>query len=235
MKKSFLHPFQFLIALLVVTLSICHFQTAYAQAVTPAFESEIKAFEKQDSLTPPTKGGIVLWGSSTFRLWKTALEDLKGYPVTNRGFGGSQTEHAILHFERAVLPLAPKLLLIYEGDNDLSTGKKTPEKVLEDFKTLVALVHSKLPQTRIAFMSIRPSLAREALFAEQVRANELVRKYCRKNKKRLDFVNARPLLLDANSKPNGDLLIADKLHLNAKGYEIWTKVTREYLGKVWKK
>lgn len=234
MKKSFLHAFRFLIALLMVTLSICHFQTAYAQAVTPPFESEIKAFEKQDSLTPPTKGGIVLWGSSTFRLWKTALEDLKGYPVTNRGFGGSQTEHAILHFERAVLPLAPKLLLIYEGDNDLSTGKKTPEKVLEDFKTLVALVHSKLPQTRIAFMSIRPSLAREALFAEQVRANELVRKYCRKNKKRLDFVNARPLLLDANGKPNGDLLIADKLHLNAKGYEIWTKVTREYLGKAWK-
>ncbi len=234
MKKVFLNPFQFVIALFAVMLCVFYLQPAYAQAVAPPFESEIRAFEKQDSLMPPTKDGIVLWGSSTFRLWKTAIEDLKGYPVTNRGFGGSQMEHAILHFERAVLPLAPKLLLIYEGDNDISTGKKTPEKVLEDFKTLVALVHSKLPQTRIAFMSIRPSLARETLFAEQVKANELVRKYCRKNKKRLDFVNARPLLLDANGKPNGDLLIADKLHLNAKGYEIWTKVTREYLGKVWK-
>ncbi|MFN8357038.1 MAG: GDSL-type esterase/lipase family protein [Spirosomataceae bacterium] len=209
------------------------FSPVLAQTTAP-FDNEIKAFEKQDSLTPPSKGGIVLWGSSTFRLWKTAIEDLSGYPVTNRGFGGSQTEHAILYFERAVLPLAPKLLLIYEGDNDLSS-KKTPEKVFEDFQTLVKLVHEKLPKTRIAFCSIRPSLARETLMPEQEKVNAWVQKYCKKHKKYLDYVNIRPLLLDANGKPNGDLLITDKLHLNAKGYEIWTKATREYLVKVWKK
>jgi hypothetical protein len=36
----------------------------------------------------PAPGGILMVGSSIFRKWTTAADDLAPLPVTNRGFGG---------------------------------------------------------------------------------------------------------------------------------------------------
>ena len=41
---------------------------------------------------------------------------------------------AIYYFDRVVVPLAPSWILLYEGDNDLSNGKKSPEQVFADYK-----------------------------------------------------------------------------------------------------
>ncbi|MBL7809405.1 MAG: hypothetical protein JNN28_16420, partial [Saprospiraceae bacterium] len=84
------------------------------------FEAEIRAFEKQDSLHKPAPGQVLLYGSSTMRLWTTFQADLPGVQVLNRGFGGSEMEDAIYFFERVVVPLRPSLILLYEGDNDLA-------------------------------------------------------------------------------------------------------------------
>jgi hypothetical protein len=109
------------------------------------FEPEIRAFEHLDSIGHPATGQILLYGSSTMRLWHTFSQDLEGYNVVNRGFGGSEMSDAIHFFDRVVLPLQPSLILLYEGDNDLSNSKKTPEQVLEDFKTFMSMVEEKLP------------------------------------------------------------------------------------------
>jgi lysophospholipase L1-like esterase len=38
-------------------------------------------------------------------------------------------------------------------------------------------------------------------------------------------------LLTPEGRPNGDYLVEDKLHLNAKGYEVWTREIRDFLKK----
>lgn len=201
-------------------------------AQTPLlFEAEIHALERLDSIEKPAKGQILLYGSSTMRLWKSYKKDLDGYKVANRGFGGSQMSDAVYYFDRVVLPLAPSWVLLYEGDNDLSNGKKPPEQVLRDFETFMQLVEQKLPGTKVAIYSLRPSIARENLMPEQRKLNKLFKKYCRKHRKRAFFIDAYDLLLTSAGKPNADYLDADTLHLNAKGYEVWAKVTRDFLKK----
>jgi len=93
------------------------------------FEPEIRTFESLDSAEHPATGQILLYGSSTMRLWKTFSQDLTGFNMVNRGFGGSEMSDAIYFFDRVVVPLQPSLILLYEGDNDISNGKKTPEQV----------------------------------------------------------------------------------------------------------
>jgi lysophospholipase L1-like esterase len=207
---------------------------SWAGAQTLArLETEIRAFEKQDSLLPLTQGEIVLWGSSTFKYWKTVHADLAGYPVTNRGFGGSQMEDAILYFDRIVIPRHPKLILIYEGENDLAVGQKAPKRVLDDFKTLLGKIRAQLPETKVAIYSIKPCVKRVDQLPLQQRMNAIFRKYCRKHKRWLSYIDtAGPLLVDG--KPTLTYLVADQLHLNEKGYAIWANVTREFLGKNWK-
>ena len=197
-----------------------------------AFESEIRAFEHLDSMEPTAQGQILLYGSSTMRLWKTFARDLDPFPVINRGFGGSQMSDAVFFFNRVVLPRAPDWILLYEGDNDISNGKKTPEQVLADFKTFIQLVEQKLPQTKVAIFSLRPSIARQSLMPQQRKLNRLFKKYCRKHRKRAYFIDVYDRLLTPDGKPNPDYLDADTLHLNARGYAVWAKATRDFLQKM---
>lgn len=197
----------------------------------PPFEAEIRVFERLDSIEKPAKGQILLYGSSTMRLWKSYKTDLAGYQVVNRGFGGSQMSDAIYYFDRVVLPLAPSWILLYEGDNDISNGKKTPGQVLKDFETFMRLVEQKLPGTKVAIYTLRPSVAREELMPKQRDLNKLFKKYCKKHRKRAFFIDVYDLLLTPAGKPNPDFLDTDTLHLNAKGYELWAKVTRDFLKK----
>ncbi len=201
-----------------------------AQTQQP-FEADIRAFERLDSIEKPATGQILLYGSSTMRMWATYKADLAGYQVLNRGFGGSQMSDAVYYFDRVVVPLAPSWILLYEGDNDLSNGKKTPAQVMADFQQFMLLVKQKLPKTKVAIYTLRPSLARENLMPEQRQLNALFQKYCRKHRKKAYFIDAYNLLLTPAGKPNGDLLATDKLHLNAQGYAVWTRITRDFLKK----
>lgn len=209
---------------LLIVLSFA-FQLLNAQTTPLPFEPEIRVFEKQDSLNPPVKGQIVLYGSSTMRFWKTYQEDLAQYMVVNRGFGGSQTPDAIRYFDRAILPLQPAWILFYEGDNDLASGEKTAETVFEDFKTFVALVKEKLPKTKIAVYTLRPSVLREARLPEQQKLNALFEAYCKEHRRKVYLINVFQQLLTPEGRPNGNYLVSDNLHMNAQGYAVWTKNT----------
>lgn len=197
------------------------------------FEPEIRAFERLDSLEKPATGQILLYGSSSMRLWNNYAQDLAGYRVVNRGFGGSEMSDAIYFFDRVVLPLRPSLILLYEGDNDISNGKKTPKQIYEDFKTFMALVEAKLPDTKVAVYSLRPSIAREKTMPQQREVNAAFKKYCRKHSKKAFYIDVFDALCTSSGQPNAEYLVGDMLHLNDKGYAVWTKATRDFLkGKI---
>jgi hypothetical protein len=54
------------------------------------WDEVIRQFEANDRTTPPEMGGLLLVGSSSFRMWQSAANDLPEKTVINRGFGGSQ-------------------------------------------------------------------------------------------------------------------------------------------------
>lgn len=196
------------------------------------FISEIIAFEKQDSVSMPAKGRILLAGSSTFRLWVSAKEDLAEFPIINRGFGGSQMSDLNFYFDRIVAKYAPKMILVYEGDNDLASGE-SPESVFEDFKIFAEKVKTQLPNTKVGFCSIRPSLARVNILKKQKQANEMIQAYCKRTKG-FYYIDIQKEFYLKNGELMPDVFVSDKLHMNRKGYEIWVKETRKFLKKRFK-
>ncbi len=193
------------------------------------WEADISAFEAADKTNPPPQGAVLFVGSSSIRLWKTLAADFPDHPVINRGFGGSQLIDSVTFADRIVLPCQPKMILLYAGDNDIA-AKKTPSQVLTDFRLFAQKVHQKLPETRIGFIAIKPSLARWSLIEPIKEANRLVKVYCQENE-RLLFIDVFPLMLDADGQPRSDLLAADGLHLNRKGYELWMALIKPHLPK----
>jgi lysophospholipase L1-like esterase len=196
------------------------------------FVSEIKNFETQDSLLMPVKGQILLVGSSTFRFWVTSKNDLVGYPTINRGFGGSQMSDVNYYFDKIVAKYEPKLILVYEGDNDLAAGE-SPESILGDFKMFTQKVQTQLPKTMVGYCSIRPSIARFNIRDKQIQTNKLIRNFCKKSPK-FYFIDVDKDYFLPNGELMTDIFVADKLHLNQRGYEIWTNATRKFLKKRFK-
>lgn len=193
------------------------------------WEKEIAAFEVSDRKSSPPKNPILFVGSSTFRKWITLSEDFSGLPVLNRGFGGSNFPDLIHFFDRLVLPYAPKTVVVYEGDNDLAQGHP-PAQVLADWQIFANKVRSSFPDTRVIFISIKPSLKREALLPVQNQANAAIRADIG-NRENMIFLDIVPAMLDPSGRPAEKLLSSDKLHMSPAGYVLW----REKLGPLLRK
>lgn len=186
----------------------------------------MEAFATEDRESPPPRGGIVFVGSSSIRLWDLS-SSFPGLAVVNRGFGGSQIADAVRHVDLLVLKHRPATVVLYAGDNDLSAGR-TPAEVLADYASFVAKVHAALPRTRIAFVGIKPSIARWTMVAQVREANALIRATSDKDD-RLGFIDVDGPMLGYDGRPRPDLFVADGLHLSPKGYQLWTVLTRPFV------
>ena len=202
-----------------------------AKNPTEKWEDTIKQFEQWDSKNTFPSEAVLFVGSSSIRLWPTR-ECFGEFAVINRGFGGSQISDVSYFAERIVLCYEPKVIVFYAGDNDVAAGKSA-RRVFDDYKKFVKLVHQKLPGTRIIYIGIKPSRSRWSLWPVMNEANMMIKDFSGKDGRLFYFDSAMPLLR-SDGKPNVDFFLKDQLHLNDKGYEVWTKQLRPIIEKAFK-
>lgn len=217
------HSFRRRLALLLA-LAIASVATASPASWSRAIEQ----LTADDAAHPPRAGGIVFVGSSSIVKWDSLASDFPGENVIKRGFGGSELADSVYYADRIVLPYRPRAVVLYAGDNDLAAGK-TPEQVFADFQAFVAKVHGALPHCRIVYIAAKPSPARWHLREKFQQANALIAAACAKDRERLRFVDVWAAMLGADGKPRTELFVADKLHMNAGGYAIWTPLVKAAL------
>lgn len=200
--------------------------TATAQTTsTIPFQEEIDVFIKNDSIQMPAANSILFVGSSSFNYWKDISNYFPGYAIINRGFGGSSLTD-IIHFnQETILKYKPKQIYIYCGENDIAASDTiTPQIVFERFKILYTIIRNRLGnKIPIMYVSIKPSVARWNMEDKFVAANSLIRNFINKQKQ-TQFLDVHSAMLDTNGEVYEDIFIADKLHMNAKGYAIWQKI-----------
>lgn len=190
------------------------------------WEKEISALEASAITNRPSAGCIVFVGSSSIKRWKTLAEDFPGLPVVNRGFGGSQLADSVNFAERIVIPCQPRQVVIYAGGNDINAGK-SPEVVYGDFVALVTKLRAALPQAKIAYIAVAPNPARWQQVEKVKQLNALAAAYCRRHG--LTFIDVFPLMLGSDGQPKPDIFVADRLHMNEKGYAIWRETVAPHL------
>ena len=189
------------------------------------FADSIERFETWDGKNTFPKDAILFVGSSSIRLWATA-EAFPGKPVINRGFGGSELSDVIYYFDRVIRPYSPSLIILYGGDNDIANGKSA-EQVFADYRELVGLIRSHLPDAELVFISIKPSTSRWEYWPVMVEANRLVREFAEEHRN-LGFADLATPLLRKDGQPK-NVYRADGLHLNKKGYELWREALAPFL------
>jgi lysophospholipase L1-like esterase len=193
------------------------------------YEAEVRALERDvlgrvNGNRPPA-----FYGSSSFRLWTTLAEDLDPH-IVNLGFGGSTLEACDHFFKRLVVPVKPRSLLLYAGDNDLGDGRSV-DHVVSSFRRLLTKVDTLLGPIPFGFLSIKPSPARFAIIDRIRLVNDRIRDEITARDGGY-FVDVFPAMLDTTARPRAELFCEDGLHLNRAGYELWVTHLQEYRNRI---
>jgi hypothetical protein len=161
--------------LMILFIVVSAFSTSAQQA---PYWKEIQAFQHQDSISAPPKKAILFVGSSSFRLWNDVQKDFPKHIIINRGFGGSSLPDVIRYADDIILPYSAKQVVIYCGENDLASSESvTAEIVFNRFVTLFEIIRKKKANTRIAFVSIKPSPSRSKIQSKVIDANKMMKPF----------------------------------------------------------
>ena len=214
-------------ALVAVLFAVVASASAQEKPADPdRWEPAIQKFEAEDKANPPVRDGIVFIGASSIVRWNLA-ESFPDLKAVNRGFGGSEMADSARYAARVVLPHAPRIVVLYPGENDLARGT-TPAAIGAGFATFFDTVRTALPATRVVAIGLKPTPARWHLTAQMHETNTLIRSYCASHT-RCVYVDVWPAMLGADGKPKPEHFIADGQHMTPAGYTVWTGLVRPHL------
>jgi hypothetical protein len=193
------------------------------------YEPEVKDLERSTALRLNKMRPPVFYGSSSIRLWSTLAEDFDPR-VWNLGFGGSTLEACNYFFERLIVPVKPRSLLLYAGDNDLGDGRGV-DQVFSFFRAFADKMGSMLSGIPFGFISVKPSPARDSILDRIRGLNDLV---CREIQARPSgyYVDVFSSMLDKEGKPMTKYFLEDGLHMNHDGYLLWTRLLQPYRNRI---
>ncbi len=185
-------------------------------------------------LTPPTSGEsrVVFMGDSITDLWKLE-QSFPGKPYVNRGIGGQTTPQMLIRFRPDVIDLAPKVVVILTGTNDIAgnTGPMSLDEIEANIQTMAEL--ARLHKIRVVLSSVLPvnnyTERSKLMFpirppAQIAELNHWIKDYCtRTGCTYLDYFSA---MVDDKGMLKADLA-EDGLHPNDKGYAIMTPLAQK--------
>jgi lysophospholipase L1-like esterase len=229
-KLTMKHPYKPFLKVIGIVCIVFGIGQSNTTLCAQPFKQEVLQFQKLDSIVMPPKGQIVFAGSSSFTRWKDVAMYFPGYPIINRGFGGATLVDLIYYVDEAIIKYQPSQIFIYCGENDMAdVDTVSPATVLLRFKTLHTILLKKLPRaTKIIFVSLKPSVARWHLETKFIEANKLIEGYIA-TQKNMQYLDVHTAMLDEKKEVLKDIFIADKLHMNPKGYLIWQKQFASFL------
>ncbi len=195
------------------------------------YEDEVRQLEANthsltlvtDQLEPRP---VVFYGSSSIRLWKTLPQDFPKQNTLNLGFGGSTLAACAWFFERLVVPVMPKSIVFYAGDNDLGDGRH-PEEVYLFFCAFAEKMRQHLPGVPLTFLSIKISPSRWNIAGQIRQANKLVANEISQSFNG-QIIDTTTPLLGADSRPRREFFESDGLHLSPAGYRVWRDVLQQH-------
>jgi len=189
------------------------------------FSREIEAFAKANSAGPPVRDATLFLGSSSIRLWDIAgsFRDIR---TVNRGFGGATTPHVLHYYKRLLPPVAPRAIVVYVGENDLAAGA-APETVANDIMALLRRLRRDYPRAAISWLSLKPSPIRWTLRPKMAQVNAMVA--ARAQRVQVEYLDVGTVLLARDGLPDASLFTRDGLHMNARGYQRWSRLVHAWL------
>jgi len=175
------------------------------------------------------------WGC-TDPQWSEMLDNWNknffGWNAANFGWGADGIQHMLWRIQNGELEgVNPKVIVILGGTNNVGNQPGDEEKVADivaGFHALIAACREKAPGAKIIVTAIFPRNDNLAVVSEIRHINDELAKMA--DGQTIFYLNIN----DRLANPDGILfagMTVDKLHLSAKGYQVWADGLRPLLTK----
>lgn len=218
------------LVMLLALFGSCHPVSKFINAEgVLQWEPSIHVFDSLNAVEFSDENTLLVTGSSSVRLWDSIHHDLAPYQVMQRGYGGAKLSDFNHYADRIIKPQQFKAILVFVA-NDISGGDndRTPEEVLQLFKTLVKQVRLQNPETPLFWIEITPTPSRWHVSDHIKEANALIKKYCDRNSD-LCFIPTFDVYTSPDGLPDSAYFRKDMLHLNRNGYILWNQRIKQTL------
>lgn len=173
---------------------------------------------------------IVFVGNSLIQLFTPELlsKEFPGMDIQNRGIGGDTTYLLLERIEDNVISLKPQIIVLEIGGNDLIQGKCIAT-IEENFKKIIRLVQSRLPESKIIILSVPPTSVSDLNSIVPIYNTTLLN--VANTSKNIYYVEVWNEMREKDT-PSIKMELKrerDKIHFNELGYSIWGKLIRPYL------
>ena len=195
------------------------------------FENEVTQLIESSRKNPNAYGGIMLVGSSIFRLWTSAQDDFSEWPVENHAFGGARTWELIEYAQELIIEFKPHVVICYCGSNDINAGEQA-ESIEQRIAVFMQIIESSLPKTHILYVAINRAPQKSSRWNVVDSANAKVRSLCGERSNRY-FIDVNVGLFDELGRPRIDLYQTDLLHFRPKAYrEVFAPLVGDALRRI---
>lgn len=192
-----------------------------------------KTVEEMVSKFADRDGEVIFYGGSNFVKWSTLEDDMVGYPIQNKSFGGSNDATRYHFIQELIYDSSPAIVLYMSSSNDWTRGQSL-EDVVEFKQKMFDEMAEKLPNTVFIILSSTPNPLRYyGEYQEKMQGcDQWTAEYCAGHENFECLEVASALSLNDGAEPNRELWLDDDLHLNEAGYEILAQIVREKLDEV---
>lgn len=199
---------------------------AHEQLVAKAKSGSIDLYFLGDSITRR-------WGS-TDPQWSEMMANWKqnffGWNAANFGWGADRIQNMLWRIQNGELDgVNPKVIVILAGTNDVGNRSGNDDKIiriLRGYRALVATCRERAPQAKIILTAIFPRNDNRAVLPEIRRINEEIATLA--DGESIFYLNVNDQLADSEGALF-DGITVDRLHLSAKGYQVWADGLRPLL------
>ena len=230
-----------MLARLVLLIGLCALAPSVAvsappeQAVREAarkFEGEIRKLEALDRAEKDPDNAILFVGSSSVRLWDSMAQDMAPFPTIRRGYGGAKYSDLNVFAARLVHPHRFRALVLFAAnDGTGKSGDPPPGDVAKDVRSIIDTVRAKHPDAPIFLVEITPSPQRWEAWPKIRAVNAALAELC-SDLPRVHWIATSSSYLGPDEKPRAELFVADRLHQNAAGYQLWSQLIKRRLDEV---
>lgn len=224
-----------------VTLSVARAENPPERTEQSAVTPTIKDSRRHDEFLYRIKEGeidLLFLGDSITDSWPRGGEwswlKFAPYRPANFGVSGDRTEHVLWRIQNGELEgIRPKVAVVMIGTNNIGQDKgENPEWTAGGVKKILEVIREKLPSTKVLLLGVFPRDAKDSQKrAATVTINEIISKYGDGNK--VQYLDIGRVFLDANGEILTDVM-PDRLHPNAKGYDLWYDAIAPTLEKMMK-
>jgi hypothetical protein len=151
------------------------------------------------------------------------------------GVGGTRTDE-VTDWVSAVVPYAPKTLVVHVGTNDIYDLNKSGEQTGRDVVDMLATLHNALPNTQIYYFSVEYRTYKRGIDASLDVSNQqadisnaMAKEYC-DNTDKVTFLDSLRYFTTTGVSKGGYIdanKLRDSVHIKLENYYVYTDLLKE--------